>query len=63
MIKVENIQKSFAGKKVLKGVSFEAGDGSIYGLIGKNGAGKTTLMKILTGLLEAVIVALQVKNG
>ena len=53
MVKVENIQKAFADKKVLKGISFEAEEGSIYGLIGKNGAGKTTLMKILTGLLEA----------
>ncbi|MBO4337199.1 MAG: ABC transporter ATP-binding protein [Lachnospiraceae bacterium] len=53
MVKVEGIEKSFPGKKVLKGVSFEAAEGSIYGLIGKNGAGKTTLMKILTGLLNS----------
>ncbi len=52
MIKVDNIHKSFNGNKVLRGVSFEAQSGSIYGLIGKNGAGKTTLMKILTGLIS-----------
>ncbi|MCR5102848.1 MAG: ABC transporter ATP-binding protein [Eubacterium sp.] len=53
MIKVEDIKKSFSGHHVLKGVSFEVADGSIYGLIGKNGAGKTTLMNIMTGLLKA----------
>ena len=53
MVQVENIQKAFPGKEVLKGVSFQVDEGSIYGLIGKNGAGKTTLMKIMTDLLSA----------
>ena len=53
MIKVDNIHKTFAFNKVLKGVSFEVETGSIYGLIGRNGAGKTTLMNIMSGLLEA----------
>ena len=53
MVSVNGIQKSFFGKKVLSGVSFEVKEGSIYGLIGKNGAGKTTLMKIMTGLMDA----------
>jgi len=39
--------------QVLKGVSFQIDDGSIYGLIGRNGAGKTTLMNIMSGLMKA----------
>ena len=53
MIKVEGIKKAFKGREVLKGVTFQADKGSIYGLIGRNGAGKTTLMNIMTGLLES----------
>ena len=52
MIRIEHIQKSFLSKQVLRDVTFEVEEGSIYGLIGKNGAGKTTLMKIMTDLLE-----------
>ncbi len=37
-------------KPVLKGVSFQIEQGSIYGLLGPNGAGKSTLVKILLGL-------------
>jgi ABC-2 type transport system ATP-binding protein len=33
-------------------VSFEIGDGELFGLLGPNGAGKTTTIKILSTLLE-----------
>lgn len=53
MIKLEGIRKSFGPKEVLKGVSFQIEEGTIYGLIGRNGAGKTTLMNIMSGLMKA----------
>ncbi len=53
LIKVDSIRKSFKSNEVLKGVSFEIEEGTIYGLIGRNGAGKTTLMNIMSGLMEA----------
>ncbi|MFP3164127.1 MAG: ABC transporter ATP-binding protein [Acidianus hospitalis] len=52
MIFIENLTKSFGGKEVLKGVSFEVKKGSITGFIGPNGAGKTTTIKIISGLIR-----------
>jgi len=53
LIKLNDIKKTFGMNQVLKGVSFQIDDGSIYGLIGRNGAGKTTLMNIMSGLMKA----------
>ena len=52
-ITASNIVKSFGGKKVLDGINFEVGSGSIFGLLGPSGAGKTTIIKILTGQLAS----------
>lgn len=50
MIEVKNIEKSFGGSKVLKGVSaiFEAGKTNL--IIGQSGSGKTVLLKSLLGI-------------
>ncbi len=52
ILKLENIKKSYNGKKVLDISKLEIEEGSIYGLIGPNGAGKSTLMKIILGLVK-----------
>lgn len=51
MIEFRNIEKSFFGVNVLKGVSFIVPPGQTVGLVGENGAGKSTLMNILGGNL------------
>jgi len=52
VIRVDNVHKSYtAGKEIIKGVSFEVQDGTIFGLLGPNGAGKTTLMQMISTLL------------
>ncbi|HET6527535.1 MAG TPA: ABC transporter ATP-binding protein [Balneolaceae bacterium] len=52
MIKVQNITKSYGNVEAVKGISFEVGEGEIFGLIGPDGAGKTTIFHILTTLLK-----------
>jgi len=53
VISVEKIRKSFAGKPVLRDLSFEVPDGKITALLGANGAGKTSCLRIICGLLQA----------
>ena len=46
-LELNNIQKSFGEKEVLKGISISAESGRAFGLLGRNGAGKTTTIRIL----------------
>lgn len=50
-LKVEGLQKSFFGVRVLHDVSFEARAGHVLGVVGENGSGKSTTMNLLTGIL------------
>ncbi len=52
MIELKEVTKSFAGKKVLKKISFNIKKGEIVGLLGPNGAGKTTTMRLILGYLN-----------
>jgi lipopolysaccharide export system ATP-binding protein len=52
-IKAVQIEKSFKGRKVVKGVSFELETGQVVGLLGPNGAGKTTSFYMVVGLIRA----------
>ena len=45
---VNEIEKKFEEKEVLKGASFTFEKGKIYGLLGRNGAGKTTLFNCVS---------------
>lgn len=51
IISVKNLEKSYQGKKVIKGISFGINKGEILGFLGPNGAGKSTIINILTGAL------------
>jgi ABC-2 type transport system ATP-binding protein len=52
MIELENISKSFGGKKAVDNLSLTIKKGEFFGFLGPNGAGKTTTIKMMTGLLR-----------
>jgi lipopolysaccharide export system ATP-binding protein len=47
------VEKSFAGRMVVKGVTLYVRRGEAVGLLGPNGAGKTTVFYMITGLIKA----------
>ena len=47
------VEKTFGGRKVVKGVSLYVRRGEAVGLLGPNGAGKTTVFYMITGLIKA----------
>ena len=51
LVKINNLTRSFHGRKVLDGLSLSVETGKIVGLLAPNGTGKTTLFRLLTGLL------------
>ena len=52
MIRVEDLHRSFAGQRVLRGLDLEVTAGEIMVVIGRSGAGKAVLLKHLLGLLR-----------
>ena len=50
VLEVNNIQKSFQGTEVLKGISFSLDQGQVLAIIGSSGSGKTTLLRCLNFL-------------
>lgn len=53
MLKIDNLNKSYGERRVLKDLTLHIGAGEIYGLLGANGAGKTTTINIICNLLNA----------
>jgi lipopolysaccharide export system ATP-binding protein len=52
-LSVDEIGKSYRGRRVVNGVSLNVKQGEVVGLLGPNGAGKTTSFYIIVGLIPA----------
>ncbi len=52
-LEVQNLQKSYGSRKVVKDVSLAVNKGEVVGLLGPNGAGKTTSFYMIVGLVRA----------
>lgn len=50
IIDVSNLTKRFGDFTAVDDISFQVGQGEIFGFLGANGAGKTTAIKMLNGL-------------
>ena len=61
-IKIENLSKSFNGKRILKQINLELPEDGIFGILGKNGAGKTTLLATLMGLVTPTSGEIKIFN-
>lgn len=49
LFRLSDVQKSYGGASILRGVSFQINPDEKVGLVGRNGAGKTTVFKLITG--------------
>lgn len=53
VLELQEINRSFSGRRVLNDVSLVVRPGRMTGFVGANGAGKTTTMRIILGVLTA----------
>ncbi len=50
MVRVDNLVKRYGKVSAVDGISFEVGEGEVFGFLGPNGAGKSTTIEILVGI-------------
>ncbi len=51
LLRAHSLVKSYNGRRVVDGVSFELNAGEVVGLLGRNGAGKTTSFRMAIGMI------------
>ena len=52
LLEINNLVKSYDGKRVVDGVCMKVKRGEVVGLLGPNGAGKTTTFYMIVGILK-----------
>ena len=51
-LEAKKLEKSYRGRKIVRGVSVQVRFGEVVGLLGPNGAGKTTTFYMVVGLIR-----------
>ncbi|MCI8589078.1 MAG: ATP-binding cassette domain-containing protein, partial [Bacilli bacterium] len=51
-VEINNLEFSYPGKDVFRGLSMTIEEGSFTTIVGNNQSGKTTLIKLICGLLD-----------
>lgn len=51
-LEAKKLEKTYRGRRVVRGVSFQVKYGEVVGLLGPNGAGKTTSFYMVVGLVK-----------
>jgi branched-chain amino acid transport system ATP-binding protein len=54
LLEIDNLTLAYGVNRVVRGVSFDVGEGEAFALLGPNGAGKTSILRAVSGLLKAV---------
>lgn len=52
IVSVQNVSKSFGGRKVVDKLSLSVASGEAFGLLGHNGAGKSTTIEMILGIKQ-----------
>ncbi len=52
MVRLDGVRKSFGGRRVLDGVSFEVPRGRAFCLLGRSGSGKSVTLRHIVGLVQ-----------
>ncbi len=55
MLKVTGLTKRFGDITAVNDISFQVGEGEVFGLLGENGAGKTTTLRLLATMLKPTL--------
>jgi ABC transport system ATP-binding/permease protein len=52
LVNLKDVEKGYASRTILRGVTLGIGDGERIGIVGRNGDGKSTLLKLIGGVEE-----------